>query len=318
MDTIPEDIYQHIFSYLLGDTVWVDKVFFNRRHWTRTNGINPTETYELQLVNKRFKHNFEKYLKTKPLVLHVWSFRSCIAEWYLHLVKALKKYDVENLYSFKWYYGRNKDGHTQNIIEELHGLNFKSLRSLHLHDDGFDFEILGECKQLTYITLDYMESLLDEVEAEKLKTFLSLHKHTVERLSIANNYDLIPDDSWPNLKRLFIRTILWPSTMSKVLKSSTLESLFIHYDSGCYNSTCNMVIKCPNLKVMLINNIGSDHQIKSTDRSPYRPYGLISRRDRYFSSTCPPTELSKIGIKVLEVRSNCDIGMCWEDARHLY
>ena len=291
MDIIPEDIYQHIFSFLLGDTVHFHKR--TRREWTNS-GIN-----RLQLVNKRFKHNFEEYLKTKPLDLTLWSSN----EWNLQLLKVLKKYDVQNLYRFHWTSGMHRySKFFNNIVKELHGLNFKKLRELQLYCGNFDFKILRECEGLTDITLRGRRNLYKK-KIKKLKTFLSFHKHTVERLSILHCYDVIPKDfSWPNLKHLHIQNHKnWPPTTSKVIESNTLEFLSIGND----HSTCNMVIKCPNLKDMLISNIGSDHQIKSEDRSPSKPYGY---NDEDLTSTCHPSELRKIGIKVVEVSSNCDIG----------
>jgi len=305
MDTIPDDIYEHIFSYLLGDTVKVNDLFFHnffRGKWIR-----------LQLVNKKFKSNFKSYVKRNPIWLQLESNKKD-----LDSLKCLKKYyNVENgirVHRLSFGCDGNNNNITQNIKEELKGFNFNSLRELYLNGKDFDLEILRECQGLTFISLgnDYVKDL-DEVNAEKLKSFLSFHKHTMETLMIPlildseSYHDLIPKDlSWPTLKKLFIGPIQNSSSITKEIKSNTLESLKIYYDN-----TCNIVIKCPNLKVILIDNIGSYHQIKSKDRSPCKPYG---EDDEKFTSTCPPSELSKIGIKVVEVSSNCDIGICcWED-----
>jgi len=298
MDTIPDEIYQHIFGYLLGDTI---KEYLCIWSLWRDSGRN----YRLQLVNKTFQRNFRSYLKTRPLCLHL-----CPDEYSFQVVRALKRYDLSGIYSLGLEYV------SHDIMKALDGFNFISLRELYLMGgEEFDYEMLKECKELTSITLGhkYVENL-DEIRAEKLRSFLSFHKHTLECLYLhlvdgESFLDVIPKDlSWLNLKKFSIIFFETSGSTSKVIvESSTLQYLHITYDRIF---PCDMVIKCPNLNVLLIETFdgpasNSEH-IESKYRSPCKPYG---ESDEFFTETCHPNELRKIGIKVDEVSSHCDIGI---------
>ena len=66
-----------------------------------------------------------------------------------------------------------------------------------------------------------------------------------------------------------------------------------------------MVIKCPNLKVLYIENVGGklqDHGVELEERS-CNPHDKEYVHCNY---TCHPSKLRKIGM-VLEVSSDCDI-----------
>ena len=310
--TLPDEIYQHIFGYALGDKV--DDIFtYTRFPWIHS------ENYRLQYINKTFRRVFRNYIKTSPLCLDLVDH-----ERSLQLVKALRRYDVSGIKSLHFDRGYYmEDGITDitdDILKALDGINFTSLRELILGEGGyFDFEILKECKELEFIRIGilYVQDL-DKLQAEKLKTFLSLHNHTVESLELAlirdreSYHDVIPNDlvSWPKLKKLYIDGIHMNSgSQSKVIESSSLQYLRIRYDK------CDMVIKCPNLKVLLIENIGryapddvSDYvtndDIDLEERSCKNRYNSYS-----YPFTCHPSKLRKFGIKVVEVSSNCDVGL---------
>jgi len=295
MDTLPDEIYQHIFGYLLSDDVYG---IFSRS--------SLDSDYRLQFVNKTFQRNFRNYIKTSPLDLKLW-----YDEWSLKLAKLLKKSDAIGIYSFDLEIGYCKDGIGDDIIKTLDGINFTSLRELILEGLGkFDLEVLKGCKELTSITLGLKyATFLDEIQREKMKTFLSFNKHTVECLRIPLRDDIVPNDlvNWPKLKQL---TITDTSVDTKVIESSTLQELCIYENYF----PCNIVIKCPNLKVLQVvhdrvycsddseDTDGLDDDIELVDRS---------LKDHYDNCplTCHPSELRKFGIEIVEISSNCDIAI---------
>ena len=189
--TIPDEIYQHIFGYVLGNKV--KDIFYYA---------------SVKLVNKTFQRIFRSYLKTNPLlILDLHGDYSS-----LQLLKVLKRiFNVSSIYSLNLDYPGDDVCLNQNIIKELCGFNLTSLRKLHLHKEDFGLEILQECNQLTSLALevDFIDSL-DEVCAEKFNTFLSLNKDTLEYLEVPllnhEYYNGIPKDlgSWSKLKKLYL------------------------------------------------------------------------------------------------------------------
>ena len=287
--TLPDEIYQHIFGYILGNDV-KDIFYFA----------------SVKLVNKTFQRIFRSYLKTNPLlILDLHGDYSS-----LQLLKVLKRiFNVSSIYSLNLEYPGDDVCLNQNIIKELCGFNLTSLRKLHLTEEDFGLEILQECNQLTSLALevDFIDSL-DEVRAEKFNTFLSLNKDTLEYLEVPllldgeSYHDVIPKDlsSWSKLKKLFIFSIYTKAdSQSKVIESSTLQWIHINYLEGDM-----MVIKCPNLKVLYIESIDRiyDHGVELEERA-CNPH---DKEYVYFNYTCHPSKLRKIGM-VLEVSSDCDI-----------
>ena len=293
MDTIPDEIYQHIFGYFVSDDV--TNIFWGSSWYSE---------YKLQFVNKTFQRNFRSYIKTSPLDLYLSN-----DEWSLQLVRALKRYDVIGIYRLHLEIGYRKDCVAHDIIKTLDGINFTSLRELYLEEgEEFDYEILKECKELTSITLgpEYSE-YLDEIQREKVKTFLSVHKHTVECLRIPLLDDIVPNDlvSWPKLNELIIDDTRMTSK-STVIESSTLQELWIFYFLSC-----DMVIKCPNLKVLHVENQNYDPDSDDPDDDielEERPrQSDDNHHGEEFEFTCHPSELRKYGMEVVEISSNCDI-----------
>ena len=143
----------------------------------------------------------------------------------------------------------------------MYGINFISLRRLELQSVGqhFDFNILEDSKELTHFIFgpSYSHALMDQRIAEKLKTFLSFKRDTLEYLQFPVNENetyngIFPQDlSWPNLKKITV-TMVNIST-SKTIESSTLPHLLLKGFSCFSGHHCEIVIKCPNLKVLLID-----------------------------------------------------------------
>ena len=289
MDMIPEALYQDIFSFLLEDNF--EDIFL--------------KNYSLQFINKTFQRSFIHYLKTKPISLLIRN-RKDLLEFTLQLIKFLKRYDI-SIYDmtvmFRYCLTLCPPS---TIMEAMYDINFASLRRFELHSDGeeFDFKILEGCKELEHFTIgDFYTNALDEDQrtAEKLKTFLSFNKHTLEYLEYYVDNDetyknIFPKDlSWPNLKKIILYNI-WIST-SLTIESSTLQHLVL--DS--FDCKGEMVIRCPNLKVLHINV--DPLEMELTDRS-CKPYD----DHKYYTKTCHPSELRKIGV-IVDVSSDCDIGI---------
>lgn len=283
MDTIPNEIYQHIFSYVLGDY--------------DVNSIVQKNAYiNLKLVNETFKDRIETYLKTTPLFLIFDG-----TEMSLKLVTYLKRYGVSNKY------------HLELCLRYLNRSDCNPKR-LGTQFDLQTLELL--CKELKCITLHVPHSIVNDIVngkvddndmkiiAEKWKFLLYAYKHSLESLYFigSDRYDIFPNDlrSWPNLKQL---EILNCSMEPKTIESSTLEFLQIFAENSLPD---NIVIKCPNLKVLLIGSNNFDaRKIEMEDRSSCNPY---DENDRRFTKTCHPSELQKFGM-VVEVSPNCDIGI---------
>ena len=305
MDTIPEDIYQHIFSYLLEDNV--DHIF---------SGFTTDKSYRLQFVNKTFQRSFQHYLKTNQLILCLEDIKKSLeyidvlkkhdSKSTLQLMRFLKRYNV-SLYHLYIEYEFDNDHITHNIMKIMHGINFSSLRELWLVRTGrqFDFEVFKDCNKLTCFYVDD-DCVVDKISAQKLKTLLSLNKHNLESLFLP--IDILPKDlrSWPSLQQLVIPPM--PIRASKTIQSSTLQYLVI----WCYSiPTTRLVIKCPNLEVLLIEiDNDPDHPLELKPRSHiqyFKDYN-ITCVGTVFGETCHPSELRKIGIEV-EVSNDCDIGL---------
>ena len=301
MDRIPEALYQDIFSYLLEDNF--QDIFL--------------KNYSLQFINKTFQRSFIRYLNKKPLNLFICNWKH-VVEFTLQIIKFLKRYDI-SVYDMTIDFNIDDDDYCPPsiIMEAMYGINFTFLKRLELYSDGrhFDLKILG-CKELTHFTLgDFYANALDEDQrtAEKLKTFLSFNKHTLEYLKyhvvdVETYNDIFPKDlSWPNLKKITLSDIRISTSLT--IESSTLQHLVLHiypiYSIG------EMVIRCPNLKVLLIDAISSENSfgMELTDRS-CKPYD----NHENYTETCHPSELRKIGL-VVDVCSDCDIGI-WN--RHYF
>jgi len=326
MDTIPEELYQNIFGYLLGDHA--DDIFF----------VN--KTYEIQLVNKNFQISFQNYLKTNPLKLNLDNDEDDRCDT-VRLASALKSFGV---LPCTLSLDIVSNSNIRNIIQVLHGFNFTSLRELSIidtfeGDDVFEFHsvrgqrknqkmlfegLLGlnfsslrhliinrfreidwgafaDCQKVT--NLELHECYLDvSLQAQKLKTFLSSNKNTLEYIdmqifSISDDdifYDVLPKDmNWPNLKRLSIE---FPSLSPEIIESSTLQEIVIGI---CDFPVRNFFIKCHHLKVLFIHNVGfGDFQLNA----------ILELKDipGYPYKTCNSIELRKIGLMV-EVSDDCDI-----------
>ena len=292
MDTLPDEIYQHIFGYALGD--YVNQIFHNAS-WHCG--------YRLQYVNKTFQRNFRSYIKTSPLHLFIGEFK-----YYLQLINVLKTLRASGIYLLQLEIGYYDDKFAHDIIKALNGINVTSVRELLLMNgvEFIDYEKLKECKELTSITLGREYSAdLDEIEIEKLRTFLSFHKHTVESLVLDLGDDIFPNDlvSWPKLNELIIYDTGMASK-STVIESSTLQELWIFL---C--SSCDMVIKCPNLEELYIvnKNLRDSNDDIELEKRPRQPYD--DHHDEEFKFTCHPSELRKFGIEAVEISSHCDIGI---------
>ena len=298
IDMIPEALYQNIFSYLLEDNF--QDIF--EKH------------YSLQFINKAFQRSFIHYLKTNPISLYITS-RSDLVEFTLQIIKFLKRYDI-SVYDMTVYFRYCSIVDPPSIImEAMYGINLTSLRKFELDSDeeDFDMKILEGCKELTHFTLHkiYANGRDEEEEyplsAEKLNTFLSFNKRTLEYLeyemdNVETYNEIFPKDlSWPNLKKITLSDIRWISA-SLTIESSTLQHLVLHTLKST-DRNGEMVIRCPNLKVLLIN-VNDPLEIEFTYRS-CKPY---DNHERY-TNTCHPSELRKIGV-VVDVSSDCDIGIC--------
>jgi len=304
MDTIPEALYQDILSYLIGDSAYFHSIFFEKH-------------YSLQFINKTFQRSFIHYLKTKPLRLYITNTKTWVKST-LQVFQWMKRYDI-HVYEliiclYDGRHGRDDYCPAPLIMEAMYGINFTSLRRLELKSvrHHFDFKILEDCKELTHFAfgLSYSHTLKDERIAEELKTFLSFKKDSLEYLKFPVNdnetYNYIfPEDlSWPNMKKLTVTQI--DVSRSKRIESSTLQHLLLE-GFKYVRSDSEILIKCPNLKVLLINYRHTyNHEIDEielNDRSskPYDEKGC-------FSYTCHPSELRKIGL-VVDVGSDCDVGI---------
>ena len=81
-----------------------------------------------------------------------------------------------------------------------------------------------------------------------------------------------------------------------------IESITLQYLSITHDSSCNYVIKCPDLKVLSVEHFKHNppktlfrRMIKWKHRSPCKPYDEI---DNDFEYTCHLSELQKIGMEV--------------------
>jgi len=311
MDTIPEDIYQQIFSYLLDDNV---NIIFLRS--TAPKSQFNTSTYRLQFVNKTFQRSFQNYFKTNQFSLNLED-----REKSLQLMRGLKKYDVSIYEMTINFYGINYIP-KNDIMKAMHGINFTSLERLWIESGvQFDLEILKDCKELRYIRAsNHFVRCIDETTAENMYTLLSLNKHTLETLNLpaydfVGDIDVFPTDfrTWSSLKELEITDI--HDFAAETIESSTLERLVIRHFFPRH-----MVIKCPNVEILFIeiDDIGADSEddieLKIRSRQPYDEW--FDNGDG-FTYTCHPSELRKIGMEV-EVSVYCDIGIKYYCDRYWY
>jgi len=179
-DAIPDEIYQHIFSYILTDHV--DDIF------SLSKAEKENKNYKLQFVNKTFLRNFKRYLKTKPLRL---SIRKIGGKYNLTLkfVDALKRYEI-SVYELRIEFFLHK------IMEALQYINFSSLRVLKLIKGyQFDFELLKDCKELAhfFITKEFLGRVRAEEQDKNLQTFLFLNRYTLESVYLPKLRNF-PDD----------------------------------------------------------------------------------------------------------------------------
>jgi len=179
-DAIPNEIYQHIFSYILTDHV--DDIF------SLSKAEKENKNYKLQFVNKTFLRNFKRYLKTKPLRL---SIRKIGGKYNLTLkfVDALKRYEI-SVYELHIEFSAHK------IMEALKYINFSSLRNLKLIKGyQFDFEVLKDCNELAhfFVTKEFFRRLRIEEQYKKLQTFLFLNRYTLESVYLPKLRNF-PDD----------------------------------------------------------------------------------------------------------------------------
>jgi hypothetical protein len=286
MDTIPDVLYQSIFSYLLGDQF--DHIFF-------------ADYRRVLLVNKVFQKCAQHYVKTTPFKLNFCVEHRDDNMEALDVIRNVNKYDIT-------IYGIELRLHHF----MLNGLKLSSsLRRLRVTNQSpsgfslplgsfFDWRIFKNCTKLTSISID------SDLGAGKhrVKDLLLSNKNTLEDLTlfiqdIDSNHFLRTDMSWPNLKTLS----------------------FNYYNDVMAPNPPIININCPKLQRLVIK-INEEDLVDADldlDFLADADLDLLDKKDRdnhgydydyygntYKFKTCSISDLEHIGM-VVDVSKDCNI-----------
>ena len=141
MDTIPEELYQSIFCYLLGDDF--DHEFF-------------ADYRRVLLVNKVFQKCAEHYVKTTPFKLYFCMEHKLEIMEALNVIRNVRKYDI-TIYDLELkIHGRFFTLNGLKLSSSLRrfSVNNRSLLGHCLPLGNFDWPMLKHCTKLTSIFID--------------------------------------------------------------------------------------------------------------------------------------------------------------------
>ena len=277
MDTIPDVLYQSIFSYLLGDEF--DHEFFSNYR-------------RVLLVNKVFQKCVEHYVKKTPFQLYFCTEHRLEMMEALNVIRNVNKYDI-TIYDLELkIHGFMLNGLKLSSSLRRFSVNNRSLLGDYsLPLGNFYWPMLKDCTKLTSIFIDCGD--IKYGKQHYIKNLLFSNKNTLEDLTlftcdIDKIHFLQTDMSWPNLKKL---------------------SIMYYRDFRAPNQRI-VHIKCPNLQRLFIKALEGDLVDNDLDLEDLADadLDLLDRTDRdsYKYKTCSVSELRHIGI-VADVSEDCNI-----------